>query len=330
MSPTLHDPVTARKPNWALLSLMRFSLAMLVLASHVAIITVSPLEALRRFSPWAAVIAFFSISGFSIAHSIHRKPHGYLNRRFWRIYPTFFVAMILSSIPFAFQSGRIELPNLLVDAPTHLQIWLNYIPVQAVFVKPLGTNGPLWSLGIEEFFYLCAPLLLKLPRAVFWSFIIGSATLYCFKQRLGLADYATSASLLSPLALSWAWLLGWSLWIKRDEPLTQISAIVIPCACVALYNPFGGALASVTVAITALLIIHQNAFGSFSPRISQVASWLGDWSFPIYICHFPVFILAYRLGIRSWWALVLCALVIAVLVLHLVDHPLRKARASSR
>lgn len=311
-------------PNWPLLSLIRFFLATLVLASHVAIITDSPLEQLRRFSPWAAVIAFFSISGFSIAHSIHRRRQGYLKRRIWRIYPTFLFAMVLSSVPFLLKGARIELPHLAIQAPEPLVFLLNYIPVQAVFVKAIGTNAPLWSLGVEEFFYLCAPLLVSASRSAIWILIVASVVIACLGHRIGLNDYATSASILAPFALAWAWLLGWALWSSRDDPITQLLAVAIPCICVGLYNPFGGSLGAVTVSVTALLVIHQDHFAIFTARSSCAAIWLGDLSFPLYICHFPVFVFAYICGVKTWWAFTLLAILTAIFVLHAVDRPLRK------
>ncbi|MBU2948830.1 acyltransferase family protein [Zobellia uliginosa] len=112
-----------------------------------------------------AVLLFFIISGFSIGLSTLKRPlndkssvNGYLYRRFKRILPIYWIAILLSliigiSLNILYMSDfslRNLFGNLLFLQTT------NAIPQS--WVVPYGLNGPLWSLSYEMFFYLIFPL----------------------------------------------------------------------------------------------------------------------------------------------------------------------------
>jgi peptidoglycan/LPS O-acetylase OafA/YrhL len=93
-----------------------------------------------------AVLIFFVLSGFVIGYS-NSQPFSkknlvsYLTKRFIRIYPIYLLAVLMSFIALGDNfSLHLFLGNLLF-----LQTWL---------VATVSTNGPLWSLHFEIFFYL--------------------------------------------------------------------------------------------------------------------------------------------------------------------------------
>src|SRR2546421_5018684 len=138
-----------------------------------------------------AVLLFFLISGFCIHYrqakiiaatrDSHESPppalldiRSYAWRRFRRLYPPLLVALALTALfdyigtrmnP-AFYRGLTAYPliNANLGGSSHsLTTLLGNLLLQPSFAVPaFGTNGPLWSLAFEFWFYALYPLLLLL------------------------------------------------------------------------------------------------------------------------------------------------------------------------
>ena len=125
-----------------------------------------------------SVIFFFVLSGFVIhlryAQAINRAPmtarfdwRGFLFRRFWRIYPILALAMVLTFVLDAIGSSRgyaiysqstpYNFINQLVGSDHSLRTFLGNALLWPN-TPDWGTNGPLWSLRTEWWFYLFYPL----------------------------------------------------------------------------------------------------------------------------------------------------------------------------
>ncbi len=139
---------------------------------------------------YLAVQTFFILSGFVLARTyVHvkwdKKSLGrFFTARFARIYPVYFVSLILIS-PFiiemllpsatgkqmmsAFAAGQSA--KLLGIYMFVLQGWTGSLAV--------GWNTPAWSLSCEFFFYLCFPILFAGLRNVRWRgiFVTVAATI---------------------------------------------------------------------------------------------------------------------------------------------------------
>lgn len=118
---------------------------------------------------------FFLLSGFVMIIAYGRNPTiqtgNYYKNRFARVYPVYFLAIIILFLYRLFSSEPIDVGNVLL-ATTLLQGW---IPGKA-----LSFNSPGWSLVIEFFFYALFPLFfnkiytkfnlnkLILPISLFW------------------------------------------------------------------------------------------------------------------------------------------------------------------
>lgn len=121
------------------------------------------------------VTVFFVISGFLITSMLlaEHAAHGSVSlrlfyaRRFLRIFPPAYAFLICISVAWA--AGFIHLqPRDLIYGATYT---INYDPTRAWYV------GHLWSLSVEEQFYLLWPLafvLLK-PRHAIWGALTGVA-----------------------------------------------------------------------------------------------------------------------------------------------------------
>jgi peptidoglycan/LPS O-acetylase OafA/YrhL len=120
-----------------------------------------------RESLWVGVDLFFALSGFLITgilfDALHSKHflRNFYGRRCVRIFPLYYLALATlaaMSIPYAIQWNGYEWPLL-----TYLQntpLWIGHsVP------HPLSDfTGHLWSLALEEQFYLFWPLLVLLIR----------------------------------------------------------------------------------------------------------------------------------------------------------------------
>jgi len=158
---------------------------------------------------WLGVALFFVLSGFCIHLSyLHQsKPFtikDFYWRRFLRIYPAYFLAMIVC---FAL------MPWLQSPYKHAYQLLPHLLLIHNLFKCTfLGINGVFWSLGVEVQFYLLYPLLLRL------------------RERIGIAGCACAALILniilqlyltlsrnvidSPISSTWSFpLVTWCDWI---------------------------------------------------------------------------------------------------------------------
>ena len=101
---------------------------------------------------------FFVLSGYLIYGLVVSRPHSlrsYFSRRFWRIYPTFAVALALAVVaagvtksPFALPTNPIELVTVLIANALLLPGILPFEPIMTVA----------WSLSFEVAAYILFPL----------------------------------------------------------------------------------------------------------------------------------------------------------------------------
>lgn len=101
-----------------------------------------------------AVSYFFILSGFvmiiAYRNQIHLKSRIYFKNRFARIYPVYFLAIILLLTSKLFENIKLD------------ELFLNLTMLQSWFPdKALSINYPGWSLSVEFFFYITFPLTFK-------------------------------------------------------------------------------------------------------------------------------------------------------------------------
>ena len=131
------------------------------------------------------VEGFFVISGFFITRSLRElsslqiKPFlaRFYKRRVARIFPPYygFVILFFSYCAIA----RVESPDLGLIRLSALTFWANYAPIGA---GTLGAINHLWSIAVEEHFYLLWPILYFLIRSdrLRLSVAVGLALLSVF------------------------------------------------------------------------------------------------------------------------------------------------------
>lgn len=161
---------------------------------------------------------FFLLSGLCIHLPQARRGtqeldlRRYYARRFRRIYPPHFVALLLS------MAAALLIPAAFFDEPkpvswpsafqfvTHVLTLHSYFPSARYSI-----NNVFWTIGIEMHFYLCYPLLLRLRRRVGFGTIAAGLFALSIGSKLLLKALAPGYAELWALNLPgryWEWALG--------------------------------------------------------------------------------------------------------------------------
>lgn len=205
---------TRQSAHWSILGLVRFFLAWVVVCAHLGYVGVRDhwwIAEIYAFGSAEAVIAFFVLSGYSIAHSISRSPQGYLMRRIIRIYPVYLTSLMLGLIPFYVWGNAIESSVGPIPAiPLWPTIFYDFFLVQFITGKTVGVTGVAWSLSVEWLFYCLAPYFHRGRSQWILLCVFFSAICWLSAPNSGMAwsnpEYWTLDCGLTPLLIGWAWL----------------------------------------------------------------------------------------------------------------------------
>ena len=260
------------------------------------------------------VDVFFVISGFLITGIITRELElgrfsliGFYNRRIRRIFPALIVVLGATlmlgwfwMLPQAFaQLGSDAFASAAFLANIALLLQSGYFDVESA-KKPLLH---LWSLGIEEQFYLFWPLLLMLAARLRFSIFAVAAMLGIgsFLLNVALIGSDPVATFYLPFTRAFELLAGAVLacgWVKIDKAgaadnwRASIGVALIALAAVLLdsHRAFPGWWALLPVAGTALLLSTPAAWVNRVVLASQPLVWIGLISYPLYLWHWPLLV----------------------------------------
>jgi peptidoglycan/LPS O-acetylase OafA/YrhL len=188
-----------RRDDNAWLDLLRAVAITLVLLRHGYVSIAQPdagqgfLEFLA-LNGWVGVDLFFVLSGYLISGHLIRNGFGtpgfayrhYISMRALRIVPAYVVvlALILASAFPLYQIGQVDLAW---RTAYHLAFLQDYLPADI--------NVAFWSLGVEEKFYLAAPILLwlTLSRKTLAPGLLILAILFALPSAIRAATYLAQA-----------------------------------------------------------------------------------------------------------------------------------------
>lgn len=328
----------------------------------LAVISVVIFHAFPTLVPggFVGVDIFFVISGFLIGtillKSIEQGTFSFLDfyaRRIRRIFPALTLVLISCWV-----IGKLVLlPDEMTELSKHIAAGAGFVANFALWyesgyfdtaaeLKPLLH---LWSLAIEEQFYLLFPIILWAAWKVRFSairliFAIGLVSLILNLYFIGIDPNATfyllptrAWELLAGTLLAWACLQPW--WVSKVQGQHSrlndaLSAAGLALIFFALFSfkssdQFPGWRAILPV-LGSVLLIAAGPSSIINKRIfsTQVAVAIGLISFPLYLWHWPLLAFARiaqgeapSIEIRS--AAVAASLLLAWITYSLVEKPLR-------
>lgn len=322
---------------------------------------------------YLGVDIFFVISGFLITALLlrERDKHGrirllnFWRRRARRLLPAIGLLVLVSCSAALLAGGNVlvGLGRQVLGAATFSSNWLSIAGGSSYFAESnpeLFRN--LWSLAVEEQFYLVWPVtilaLLFVRNTAIRCIIIGvlavgSALAMAFiyvpggdatRVYYGTDTHAFGLAIGAVLALAsknWSpWPLAWPRWLRISLQIAGTAAIagLVAAAFLLPANAdftYQGGLVAVAL-LSAVAIAAATMPGSLLGRLLDVAPmrWIGERSYGLYLWHWPVWVLTvaflpgFALQGGSAWALGGIALVITVVASALsyryLEQPVRK------
>jgi peptidoglycan/LPS O-acetylase OafA/YrhL len=328
---------------------LRFILALTVAFYHFRLPLVFPTSDV-------AVQSFFVISGFYMALVLNEK-YGlgsywlFISNRLLRLLPAYFVVLALSlavadnwkpilSLDPVSSACFIITQMLIVGQELYLFLFVDngalaftIHPTQVP--KLLYTFAPIpqaWTLGLEIYFYLLAPFLVRRGPMVIAAIIAASLML-----RIGLqwtfgfsGDPWSYRFFPSEIALFLAGSLGYRVYSSRnDEQRLRLKALlfiaaVLIFACLAM-NRWDGASRLVSLSFLGAVIVGAPRLFELTRNIAW-DKYIGELSYPLYIGHFLIgWLLLPNTVVGAYFALLLSTTA-SILLYHLVDRPIDKLR----
>jgi peptidoglycan/LPS O-acetylase OafA/YrhL len=311
---------------------------------------------------FTGVDVFFAISGFLIGGHIYAERlagkftfAGFYRRRARRILPALFVVLVATLVMGCLLLSPLELRSLATEGMAALLSASNmyYWHVSGYFAVNSGLRPLLmtWSLGVEEQFYIFAPILMvalmrsrRLLLAVVASISLLSFGVACYQ----VAHHPAVAFYLLP-GRAWELFAGvllallltgrseraeasapWSRLTREVCAVAGLTMLLVPVFSFRLTTPFPGAGALPSIAGTLLLLFTKDSWTNRVLLSIRPLREVGKISYSLYLWHWPLLSLAaILLGRRAQppvAAVLLCvAAVLSLASYRWIEQPFRRS-----
>jgi peptidoglycan/LPS O-acetylase OafA/YrhL len=306
---------------------------------------------------------FFVISGYLISLIIFQEQSNdsfsykkFYARRIRRLFPALTIVLFATILFGAFALFPDEYKRVGSHAVSAIVFLLNFRLMHETGYFDIASDTKpflhLWSLSVEEQFYLAWPVLLLLSRRL--RLQTGTLISLCIVGSIGFTLYLINRNLdelfFHPLARFWELLLGagiayWhhqrgidalpaifdNFWMRQLLSISALSTLIATMFLIDGKTPHPGLstvlpLAAVTVLIASGSGATGNRLLTFTPLVS-----IGLISYPIYLWHWPL--LSYLRIIEAGtpaqyllWTAAVISIVLAGLTYKFVEQPLRNLR----
>jgi peptidoglycan/LPS O-acetylase OafA/YrhL len=318
---------------------LRFVFAFIVFLVHSY--TLSGAEALsilgRLFSSEIAVKSFFVVSGFLIFMSFENSSSikSYFLKRARRIYPAYFAVILICALLGGVISTHswgeyLSLPVL--KYITANLVFLNFLQPDLPGLFESNTlkavNGALWTLKIEVMFYLFVPFAVmafrKFGRTAMMTIFYIASILYTMVMadlagRTGLSFYV---ELQRQLPGQLAFFIAGAAGYYYFQYLAKYGVLLAGLALLMFASQAWLPWVVVEPVALAIIVIY---FACIFPCLGNFGKY-GDFSYGMYIVHFPVLQLLVSLGMfkNSPWLTFGLASVLVLTVAFLFWHLIEK------
>jgi peptidoglycan/LPS O-acetylase OafA/YrhL len=320
--------------------LLRFIFASIVFFVHSRALSLTPeLEYTQYLSSSMAVKSFFIVSGFLIFMSYEGSSNltQYISKRIRRIYPGYlFVILSCAFLGVLFSS---------LDFRDYFTVdWLKYVFFNTLFLNFLkpdlpglfqdnilsAVNGALWTLKIEVMFYISVPLIVIAIKKygvppIFISLYFLSLS---YQFLINLWGGSLAAELGRQLPGQLVYFISWAAIYYYKDLFKKYYLFLLTFASLFFLIPSFSYMSFFEPIALAIIILY---FSLIFPYLGNFTKY-GDFSYGIYILHFPILQALVQLGLfNSNPYLAFCLALILVLVgafllWHLVEkHFLQKS-----
>ncbi|WP_419569493.1 acyltransferase family protein [Rheinheimera sp.] len=344
-----------------MLGLLRLIFASIVMFMHLF----SGLAAYGIYS----VFGFYVMSGFLMTRIMHES-YGYswrgmacfLVNRALRLYPVYWVALLFTVLLIlGFGSEIVRGYHASMYLPDSLESYLQNIFIAFTAWFPASVNPrlvpPTWAITVEICMYLL--IVVGISKTFFrvkvW--LIVSLIYVGYTYYVGApwnARYGPAAAASLPFSVGAAtYFLSKNIKLSKFMLRWRLSAG--PCFLLLLTNgiffsclaPVGQTLISeigvyLNIIFCALLIFTIANGTQIAPLSISLDQRLGDYAYPIYLMHWQVGLIAsyilygeafHEYSERGFYSLLLSiplVIIISTISIHLIEHPLVKARSKIR
>ncbi|MGY6625183.1 acyltransferase family protein [Acinetobacter johnsonii] len=304
---------------------------------------------------YIGVDIFFVISGYLITIILTREIQSqqfsiarFYKKRVVRLAPAYFTVLAVVSIV----AWQVMLPSELTEyfeSVIYATLLLANIYMRnevGDYFSPSVENVPLlhlWSLGVEEQFYIFWPLFLwmffvKSSRKHLWIMISIFIIVLLVYAEHQLTQNSAKAYYSMPVR-AFELLLGALITCLPQPKLPQkllqglvwVGVIILFVAAIYFdkQTPFPGLMALIPCLATAGIIYLGQAVSSSNLLLSnQFSAWIGKISYPLYLWHWPVIMLfgiyMLPLNLEHQIIIILLSLFLAYLTYMLVEKPLKR------
>jgi len=342
-SPSEKEPVARRNLS---LDVLRCVAIMLVLGRHV-----DHYWFWNRIG-WIGVDLFFVLSGFLVSGLLFQefKNHGHIDirrfifRRGLKIWPAFYVYI-----------GVTATITALIQWQRNAHFPVRSFAVTSLFLSNYFPGGPrlfahIWSLAIEEHFYLVLPFLLagvilcsrrKNPfSSIPWIFTVISIA--CLSLRItteprGIYYWTTHTridSLFAGVTVSYFYHFN-SAWFARLTGNYALWIATVCCLPVAFFTEESRIMQTIGLSLLyvgfsfllAWAVIRTPSTKAGIP-VARMAAAIGFYSYSIYLWHrLFAFVLSNYPSTLAFWAYIVLAIGMGVVMSKLVELPALRLRA---
>lgn len=281
---------------------LRVLLAFIVFLGHLGTLSASDELKILKYSPIEiAVFGFFVISGFLIARSYERSSSlkSYLSKRIRRIVPAYLLVIFLCAILLSLVSTY-SFREYFSNPQVYKYLFWNslFLNFKAPWLPGVfgnqAVNGALWTLKIEMSYYFCLPLLFLLFGKNNKYRNISLVILYFLS--LTYLNYFESADKISaakqlPGTLSY-FIPGMLIYFNFDEFIKHKNTLFI----IAITTVWIDLIFNITLFSPVMIGIIVLYF-AYSFKFLNNFGKYGDFTYGIYIFHFPIIRVFTTLGL---------------------------------